>query len=66
MRVDLADIRVRTALTIDGRVRMVLEYPAEDAYRDRAMQALTQFLRPAEPSGQPTDSTLLNPGESSE
>lgn len=45
---------------------MILEFPAQDDYRNRAMRALAEFLRPAEPSGQPTDIMMVNsaaPGE---
>ena len=58
MVIDLADIRVRTALTADCRTRLTIEYPTEEPYRRRAMFALAEFLRP-EP--RPVLPSILDP-----
>lgn len=46
MRIDLADIRVRTGLTSDCRTRLTIEYPTEELYRRCALRALSAFFNP--------------------
>lgn len=51
MYLDLADIQIRASIKrISGdRIRLVLEYPREDVYRDKIMSALSELLKPPKP-----------------
>jgi hypothetical protein len=49
MLLDLEDvqIRVRIVRIADDKIRLTLEYPRAETYRNRVMNALADLLRPA-------------------
>ncbi len=58
MLLDLGDerFRARTQLIRGDRVRLVLEYPAEDRYRNTIRADLAELLRPAAEASKPARS----------
>ena len=52
MLLDLEDVQIRASIrrVASDRIRLVLEYPREDHYRDRVLAALADLLRPSLPA----------------
>jgi hypothetical protein len=69
MVLDLEDLRIRASLRrlTGDRVRLVLDYPAEECYRNRVLKALADLLRPApaRPKGSrgPAGGVRADPGD---
>lgn len=58
LELDLMDLHITQRRISGGRIRLTVDYPNDEAYRDHIMTTLATLLRPKSPLPRPAPDTL--------